>query len=90
MIVKPGQVLSLQLHHRRCEHWTVVRGTAKVRLGAQEFLLKENESTYIPVETLHRLENPGTEDVHLIEVQTGNYFGEDDIERFEDKYGRAD
>lgn len=89
LVVKPGQVLSLQLHHRRCEHWTVVRGTAKVRLGDKEFLLEPNESTYIPVETLHRLENPGTEDVHLIEVQTGDYFGEDDIERFEDIYGRA-
>lgn len=89
LVVKPGQVLSLQLHHRRCEHWTVVRGTAKVRLGDKEFLLEPNQSTYIPVETLHRLENPGTEDVHLIEVQTGDYFGEDDIERFEDIYGRA-
>lgn len=90
LVVKPGQVLSLQLHHRRCEHWTVIRGTAKVRLGEKEFLLEPNQSTYIPVETLHRLENPGTEDVHLIEVQTGDYFGEDDIERFEDIYGRVD
>ena len=90
LVVKPGQVLSLQLHHRRCEHWTVVRGTAKVRLGDKDFLLEPNQSTYIPVETLHRLENPGTEDVHIIEVQTGDYFGEDDIERFEDIYGRVD
>jgi mannose-1-phosphate guanylyltransferase/mannose-6-phosphate isomerase len=89
LVVKPGQVLSLQLHHRRSEHWTVVQGTAKVRLGDDEFLLHQNESTYIPVETLHRLENPGTEDVHLIEVQTGDYFGEDDIERIEDVYGRS-
>ncbi|NIP16978.1 MAG: mannose-1-phosphate guanylyltransferase/mannose-6-phosphate isomerase [Xanthomonadales bacterium] len=89
LVVKPGQVLSLQLHHRRSEHWTVVRGTARVRLGDEEFLLEENQSTYIPTETLHRLENPGTEDVHLIEVQTGDYFGEDDIERFEDIYGRV-
>ena len=89
LVVKPGQVLSLQLHHRRCEHWTVIRGTAKVRLGEKEFLLEPNQSTYIPVETLHRLENPGTEDVHLIEVQTGDYFGEDDIERYEDIYGRV-
>lgn len=88
LVVKPGQVLSLQLHHRRAEHWTVVQGTAKVRLGDDEFLLEQNQSTYIPVETLHRLENPGTEDVHLIEVQTGDYFGEDDIERIEDVYGR--
>ena len=89
LVVKPGQVLSLQLHHKRSEHWTVVRGTAKVRLGNKEFLLRANESTYIPVETQHRLENPGTEDVHLIEVQTGDYFGEDDIVRFEDIYGRV-
>jgi len=89
LVVKPGQVLSLQLHHQRSEHWTVVRGTAKVRLGDREFLLRTNESTYIPVNTQHRLENPGTEDVHLIEVQTGSYFGEDDIVRFEDIYGRV-
>jgi mannose-1-phosphate guanylyltransferase/mannose-6-phosphate isomerase len=86
--VKPGQVLSLQMHNRRAEHWTVIRGVAKVRLGEKEFFLKPNESTYIPVETQHRLENPGSEDVHLIEVQTGDYFGEDDIERYEDIYGR--
>ena len=89
LTVKPGQVLSLQLHHRRAEHWTVVRGTAKIRRGDDEFLLEANQSTYIPVETLHRLENPGDEDVHLIEVQTGDYFGEDDIERYEDIYGRV-
>jgi mannose-1-phosphate guanylyltransferase/mannose-6-phosphate isomerase len=88
LVVKPGQVLSLQLHHRRSEHWTVIHGTAKVRLGNEEFLLEQNQSTYIPIETLHRLENPGTEDIHLIEVQTGDYFGEDDIERYEDIYGR--
>lgn len=89
LVVKPGQVLSLQLHHKRSEHWTVIRGTAKVRVGDEETILKRNESTWIPVETLHRLENPGDEDLHLIEVQTGDYFGEDDIERFEDVYGRA-
>jgi mannose-1-phosphate guanylyltransferase/mannose-6-phosphate isomerase len=89
LVVKPGQVLSLQSHQRRCEHWTVVQGTAKVRLGDEEFLLEQNQSTYIPLDTLHRLENPGSEDVHLIEVQTGDYFGEDDIERFEDIYGRV-
>lgn len=88
LVVKPGQVLSLQRHHRRSEHWTVIKGTAKVRLGDEEFLLTANQSTYVPVNTLHRLENPGDEDIHLIEVQTGNYFGEDDIERFEDIYGR--
>ncbi len=89
LVVKPGQVLSLQLHHQRSEHWTVIRGTAKVRLGDREFLLRANESTYIPANTQHRLENPGKEDVHLIEVQTGNYFGEDDIVRYEDIYGRV-
>ncbi len=89
LTVKPGQVLSLQLHHRRSEHWTVVAGTAKVRVGDREFLLQRNESTFIPMETLHRLENPGTEDIHLIEVQCGDYFGEDDIVRLEDIYGRV-
>ena len=89
LVVKPGQVLSLQMHHRRAEHWTVIRGVAKVRIDDDEFLLQPNESTYIPIETRHRLENPGTEDVHLIEVQTGDYFGEDDIVRFEDIYGRV-
>ena len=88
LVVKPGQVLSLQMHYKRAEHWTVIKGIAKVRLGEKEFLLHPNESTYIPVETRHRLENPGTEDVHLIEVQTGDYFGEDDIVRYEDIYGR--
>jgi mannose-1-phosphate guanylyltransferase/mannose-6-phosphate isomerase len=89
LVVKPGQVLSLQMHHKRAEHWTVIRGVAKVRIDDDEFLLQPNESTYIPVETRHRLENPGTEDVHLIEVQTGDYFGEDDIVRYEDIYGRV-
>jgi mannose-1-phosphate guanylyltransferase/mannose-6-phosphate isomerase len=89
LTVKPGGVLSLQLHHRRSEHWTVVSGTAKVRVGDREFLLGRNESTYIPVETLHRLENPTDIDAHLIEVQCGDYFGEDDIVRLEDKYGRT-
>ena len=89
LTVKPGGVLILQLHHRRSEHWTVVAGTAKVRVGDREFLLGRNESTHIPVETLHRLENPTEVDVHLIEVQCGDYFGEDDIVRLEDKYGRT-
>jgi mannose-1-phosphate guanylyltransferase/mannose-6-phosphate isomerase len=88
LVVKPGQVLSLQKHQRRSEHWTVIRGVAKVRLGDNEFLLNANESTYIPAGTLHRLENPGAEDIHLVEVQTGDYFGEDDIVRYEDIYGR--
>jgi mannose-1-phosphate guanylyltransferase/mannose-6-phosphate isomerase len=89
LTVKPGQVLSLQKHHRRSEHWTVVQGMAKVRVGDREFLLQRNESTFIPMGELHRLENPGSEDIHLIEVQCGDYFGEDDIERLEDIYGRA-
>src|SRR5262249_12261650 len=74
---KPGQVLSLQKHFRRSEHWTVVTGTARVRIGDREFLLQRNESAYIPVDTLHRLENPGDGDLQLIEVQCGDYFGED-------------
>lgn len=89
LTVKPGQVLSLQLHHRRSEHWTVVHGTARVRIGEREFLLHRNESAYIPMETVHRLENPTDRDIHLIEVQCGDYFGEDDIVRLEDRYGRA-
>ena len=88
LTVKPGGILSLQKHHRRSEHWTVVQGTAKVRVGDGEFLLSCNESAYIPMETLHRLENPGDRDIHLIEVQCGDYFGEDDIVRLEDVYGR--
>jgi len=89
LVVKPGQVLSLQSHKKRAEHWTVIRGTAKVQLGEKEFLLATNESAYVPAGTLHRLENPCSEDVHLIEVQTGEYFGEDDIVRYEDIYGRV-
>jgi mannose-1-phosphate guanylyltransferase/mannose-6-phosphate isomerase len=89
LVVKPGHVLSLQLHHRRSEHWTVVEGTAKVRIGEKEMLLERNESAYIPMNTVHRLENPTDRDVHLIEVQCGDYFGEDDIVRLEDRYGRV-
>ncbi len=89
LIVKPGQVLSLQLHHRRSEHWTVVQGVARVTIGEREFDLPAGEACYIPVETRHRLANSGTADVHVIEVQCGDYFGEDDIVRFEDRYGRS-
>ncbi|MEO5623040.1 MAG: mannose-1-phosphate guanylyltransferase/mannose-6-phosphate isomerase [Dokdonella sp.] len=89
LVVKPGHVLSLQLHHRRSEHWTVVEGTAKVRIGERELLLNRNESAYIPLNTVHRLENPTATDIHLIEVQCGDYFGEDDIVRLEDRYGRV-
>jgi mannose-1-phosphate guanylyltransferase/mannose-6-phosphate isomerase len=89
LTVKPGGVLSLQYHHRRSEHWTVVDGTAKVRVGEDEFLLERGQSVHIPQGTLHRLENPTDRDLHLIEVQCGDYFGEDDIVRLEDRYGRA-
>ncbi|MFP4392542.1 MAG: mannose-1-phosphate guanylyltransferase/mannose-6-phosphate isomerase [Desulfohalobiaceae bacterium] len=86
--VKPGQVLSLQKHYHRSEHWVVVRGTARVVKGEEEIILTEDQSVYIPLGTLHRLENPGRIPLELIEVQTGSYLGEDDIERIEDVYGR--
>ena len=86
--VKPGAALSLQLHHRRSEHWVVVAGIAKVTRGEDVFIVNANGSTYIPVETKHRLENPGEEPLVMIEVQCGDYLGEDDIVRFDDKYGR--
>jgi len=88
IVVKPGASLSLQMHHHRAEHWIVVRGTARVTRGEEEFLLSENQSTYIPLGVVHRLENPGTIPLELIEVQSGSYLGEDDIVRFEDRYGR--
>ena len=88
--VKPGERLSLQKHHHRAEHWIVVNGTAVVTCDDKEFLLSENESTYIPIGAIHRLENPGKIPLELIEVQSGTYLGEDDIERFDDKYGRSD
>ena len=88
--VKPKERLSLQKHHHRAEHWIVVSGTALVTRGEKEFLLSENESTYIPIGTIHRLENPGKIPLELIEVQSGGYLGEDDIERFDDEYGRSD
>lgn len=88
--VKPGASLSLQMHHHRAEHWTVVRGTARVTRGDETFLLTENQSAYIPLGTRHRLENPGKIPLELIEVQSGSYLGEDDIVRFDDVYGRHD
>jgi mannose-1-phosphate guanylyltransferase/mannose-6-phosphate isomerase len=88
IIIKPGAALSLQLHHKRAEHWIVVRGTATVTCGERVFELQENQSTYIPMETKHRLENRTGEPVTLIEVQCGSYLGEDDIVRFDDVYGR--
>lgn len=87
--VKPGAKLSLQKHFHRSEHWVVVKGTAIVTNGEQEILLTENESTYIPLGTMHRLHNPGTIPLELIEVQSGSYLGEDDIVRVGDNYGRA-
>ncbi len=87
--VKPGAKLSVQMHHHRAEHWIVVSGTAKVTNGEKTYLVCENESTYIPIGQIHALENPGVIPLELIEVQSGSYLGEDDIVRFEDKYGRA-
>ncbi|MBV6784267.1 mannose-1-phosphate guanylyltransferase/mannose-6-phosphate isomerase [Xanthomonas campestris pv. uppalii] len=87
--VKPGAVLSLQMHHHRAEHWIVVSGTAEVTRGEEVLLLTENQSTYIPLGVTHRLRNPGKLPLELIEVQSGSYLGEDDIVRFEDTYGRA-
>jgi mannose-1-phosphate guanylyltransferase/mannose-6-phosphate isomerase len=87
--VKPGAKLSLQLHHHRAEHWVVVQGTARVVRGDEVLMLTENQSTYIPLGSQHRLENPGRIPLHLIEVQSGSYLGEDDIVRLEDTYGRV-
>jgi len=88
IMVNPGATLSLQMHHHRAEHWIVVTGTAKVTRGEETFLLSENQSTYIPLGVTHRLENPGTIPLEIIEVQSGSYLGEDDIVRFQDNYGR--
>ena len=87
--MKPGAKLSLQKHFHRSEHWVVVKGTAIVVNGDEELLLTENESTYIPLGAMHRLHNPGTIPLELIEVQSGSYLGEDDIVRVGDNYGRA-
>lgn len=86
--VSPGASLSLQMHHHRAEHWIVVKGTARVTRDNDVFILSENESTYIPIGTRHRLENPGAIPLEMIEVQSGSYLGEDDIVRFDDIYGR--
>jgi len=87
--VKPGAKLSVQMHHHRAEHWIVVSGTAKVTNGEKTYLVTENQSTYIPIGQIHSLENPGVIDLELIEVQSGSYLGENDIVRFDDKYGRS-
>jgi len=89
IMVKPGASLSLQKHHHRAEHWIVVKGTAEITSGDKVFLLTENQSTYIPLGEVHRLANPGTLPLEIIEVQSGNYLGEDDIVRFQDTYGRS-
>jgi mannose-1-phosphate guanylyltransferase / mannose-6-phosphate isomerase len=88
ILVRPGGKLSLQMHHHRAEHWVVVQGTARIVRGNEETILTEDQSTYIPLGTPHRLENPGKIPLHVIEVQSGSYLGEDDIVRFEDHYGR--
>ena len=90
IMVKPGASLSLQKHHHRAEHWIVVKGTAEITNGDKVLLLTENQSTYIPLGEVHRLANPGTLPLEIIEVQSGSYLGEDDIVRFEDTYGRAE
>jgi len=89
IVVKPGAKLSLQMHHHRAEHWIVVKGTALVTRGDEQLIVSENESTYIPLGTIHCLENKGVIPLEMIEVQSGSYLGEDDIVRFEDKYGRV-
>jgi len=90
VVVNPGEVLSLQKHYHRSEHWVVVKGTAKVTIGDREIFTHENESAYVPKSTLHRLENPGRVPLEIIEVQNGEYVGEDDIVRIEDHYGRVE
>lgn len=90
IVVKPGNRLSLQMHHHRSEHWVVVSGMARVTNGDEEFFVRPNESTFIPAGCQHRLENPGVFDLVMIEVQSGDYVGEDDIVRFDDQYGRTE
>jgi mannose-1-phosphate guanylyltransferase/mannose-6-phosphate isomerase len=89
IVVTPGASLSMQMHHHRAEHWIVVTGTARVTRGDEVILVSENQSTYIPLGTRHRLENPGKVPLELIEVQSGAYLGEDDIVRYDDTYGRG-
>ena len=90
LIINPGAAISLQLHHHRSEHWTVIKGTGKITVGEEVFLLSLNESTFIPVGEKHRLENPSSGPLELIEIQVGSYLGEDDIVRFDDVYGRVE
>ncbi|MBV9575802.1 MAG: phosphomannose isomerase type II C-terminal cupin domain, partial [Gammaproteobacteria bacterium] len=88
IVVHPAASLSLQLHQHRSEHWVVVEGVAQIRNGEQSYLLNKNESTFVPMNTPHRLSNPGETDLIIIEVQSGLYLGEDDIIRLDDAYGR--
>ena len=88
MEAAPGARLSLQSHNRRSEHWVVVAGTATVTNGSEVITVLKNQSTYIPISAKHRLENLGTEPLHIVEIQVGEYLGEDDIQRYEDNYGR--
>ena len=88
IVVKPNATLSLQKHFHRAEHWIVVSGTARITCDDKVFLLAENQSTYIPVGSTHRIENPGKVTLHIVEVQSGSYLGEDDIVRLDDNYGR--
>jgi mannose-1-phosphate guanylyltransferase/mannose-6-phosphate isomerase len=90
IVVRPGASLSLQMHYHRAEHWIVVTGTAQVTRGDEVLILAENQSTYIPLGTPHRLKNPGIVPLEIIEVQSGAYLGEDDIVRFQDHYGRVE
>jgi mannose-1-phosphate guanylyltransferase/mannose-6-phosphate isomerase len=90
IIIYPGAKLSLQMHYHRSEHWVVVQGTAKITNGDQTIFLEENQSTYIPKTTVHRLENPGKVPLHIIEVQIGDYLEEEDIVRFDDDFGRVE
>jgi len=89
IVVKPGEKLSVQMHHHRAEHWIVVSGTANVTKGDETFMVSEDQSTYIPIGEIHALENPGTIPLEIVEVQSGSYLGEDDIVRFDDRYGRS-
>jgi mannose-6-phosphate isomerase-like protein (cupin superfamily) len=89
LVVKPGQRLSYQLHHKRAEHWVVVAGTATITLDDVVLEVSAGQAVEIPLEAKHRVENKGTDDLEFVEVQTGSYFGEDDIVRFDDDYGRA-
>ena len=88
IVVRPKSSLSLQMHHHRAEHWIVVKGTAEVEINDQKLILSENQSTFIPLGAKHRLSNPGEIPLTIVEIQTGDYIGEDDIVRFKDEYGR--